>query len=136
MLVLSDWYITEIFHYIGVFGGAQLESGASDVVHTLLAVYGYVTRHLRFVHKLIESSVHIHKEQQCKVFAVVSHRRAANILEQMKLRLEECIYKAFSLEAYVESKNTTATAQHCLYTVHKHSELLFKDYNRIKHRLL
>ena len=39
-----------MFYYIGVFGGAQLESGASDVVHTLLAVYGYVTRHLRFVH--------------------------------------------------------------------------------------
>lgn len=124
----------------GVYGGAGQENGLSDPAVLLLAVHGYLLRHLRFVQALQvretergragrqgEAGGSRSRRLSCKALEVVPLAAAAEVLTRMLTLLEGCAAQAFSVAAYVRD-GSAATAERCLQEVRELSTQLLVSY--------
>ena len=132
-------YLTPLLLFtLGVFGGASIETGKTDPVVQLLAVYGYIERHLDSVRMLAAAPVPSREELKpltdgkysdkptCVRWTIIPHIQAILLLEKMLVYTHECVNSVFSTDAYA-TDTSEKVASDCLYAIQKRSSSLFVD---------
>ena len=132
----------------GIFGGSSIETGKEDPLILLLAVRGFVTRHLQFVKLLAEmdgthasdsvdtgvsTAAFTEINIRCVKCSVVSNNQAVQILDGMFHCTDDCVQRVFSVESYAVG-TSESIANTCLDDIWLKSKRLFASTN-ITHEL-
>ena len=139
------------FRIIGVFGGSLPATGATDPTILLLAVRGFVVRHLNFVQQLIalkDNEINLRsggankinlrsggkRNAGCLYCSVVSNAQAVVVLRSILQCTEACIHSVFSIETFAQDKQDIM-ASACLGAIYTQSMRLFTNVSRTLEQL-
>jgi len=117
-----------IVHFAGVFGGAAIETGRADVLVSLLAVRGFVDRHLQFLSLLPStiSAVKVNPRTSAKVHETycdqVSDREAYKLMRSISRYSTLCVDRVYSM---FDIEHAEREANQCLRHIYEESRALF-----------
>lgn len=121
-----------IVHFAGVFGGAAIETGRADVLVSLLAVRGFVDRHLQFLslllttsHATITAVVKVNSRTSGKTHEAycdqVSDREAYKLMRNISRFSTLCVDRVYSM---FDIEQAEREANECLRHIYETSRAL------------
>jgi len=117
-----------IVHFAGVFGGAVIETGTADILVSLLAMRGFVDRHLKFLSLLTTKHptlvVRIKSRSVGTVHEAcdqISDSDAYSLMKNMSSHCALCVDRVYSM---FDIEHAEAEANKCLMHIYEASRAL------------
>jgi len=83
--------LSRIVHFAGVYGGISIENGRPNYLATLLAVKGFIDRHIQFLLSISQSNLY-----PLQSFDILDIRIAIPLMKKVSTFMRQCIQDSFS----------------------------------------